>query len=52
MLSIIAEFNSRKEMQELSVLTISEAVEVGGQMPDKPVYHSWDTFRDPIVPGR
>lgn len=31
---------------------ISEAVEVGGQMPDKPVYHSWDTFRDPIVPGR
>lgn len=52
MLSIIAEFNSRKEMLGLSVLTIPEAAEVGGQMPDKPVYHSWDTFKDPIAPGR
>lgn len=50
MLSIIAEFNSRNKVPKFSVLTISQAVEARGQMPDKPEYHSWDTFRDPIAP--
>lgn len=51
MLSIIAG-SKGKAVPGLSVLTIPPAVAVGGWMPNKPVYHSWVTFRDPIASGR